>query len=171
MAIFKQLYQIQMMIRNNNIMERHINQLSLNKSLSFTSRFTVNIFYNSRLPINNRLPFRRVLPFRRHSVSWRKGAYMRRLINFVSMQWHAYRWHKTLLGRERDFWIANLYLKLYCRVPNLWRPGDLYLTQRILSTRWTPGSILSALSNQEATRASRRFRQTPAPMPENQGTS
>ena len=57
-----------MMIRNNNIMVRHINQLSLNKSLSFTSRFSINIYYNSMLPLNNRLPFRSVLPFRRHSV-------------------------------------------------------------------------------------------------------
>lgn len=42
-----------------------------------------------------------------------------------------------------------------------WNSGDLYFAQRKLSTRWKPGSILAALSNQGATRTSRGFRQTP----------
>ena len=45
----------------------------------------------------------------------RKKAYMQRLIAFVSMQWHANKWHKTLLGSEQGFelgikWVLRYYL-------------------------------------------------------------
>lgn len=134
---------------NNNIMEKNINQLSLTNSLtnslSFTKRFPMNIYYNSILPINNRVPFRSMFPFRNHSVSWRKGNYMRQLIYFVKNHWHANIWDKTLLGREQDIELAIKWLTRYwCIVPRRWSPG---VTMNYLTTPvWSPGFIMNYLT-------------------------
>jgi len=95
-----------------------------------------------------------MLPFnvRRHSMKKRK-AYMQRLIAFVSMQWHANKWHKTLLGSEQGFELGiKLVLRYYLPysfVPKRWRPGEMIT---VLSILGAPRSRRSRYSLREPNR-------------------
>lgn len=68
---------------------------------------------------------------------------MQWLIAFVSMQWHANKWHKTFLDLEQDVNLAIQWLRRYF---------DLLHKSR---WRWRPGDIMSALSTLEAPRSRR----------------
>ena len=57
---------------------------------------------------------------------------MQWLIFFVSMQWHANKWHKTLLGREQGVDLGIKWLRRYYIVPKRWRPGDIMSALSIL---------------------------------------
>lgn len=74
-----------------------------------------------------------MLPFhvRRHSM--RRRAYMQWLIAFVSMQWHANKWHNTLLDWEQGVELGIQWLRRYYYiVPKRWRPGDIMSALSIL---------------------------------------
>lgn len=84
-----------------------------------------------------------------------------RMGRIVRQEWVMSKWKGTALKKERERFEAIRFLKQYFTPIRCWEPGTLYQALLAMQPRWTPGSILSALSNQKATRASRRFRRTP----------
>lgn len=68
-----------------------------------------------------------ILPFIdiRKIMRRRRKAYMQRLIQFVSRQWHAQKWHKTLLAERQDQELGIQFIYYYLLKPNRWRPGSI----------------------------------------------
>ncbi|KAL3646617.1 hypothetical protein CASFOL_009584 [Castilleja foliolosa] len=73
-----------------------------------------------------------------------KGLYMRRVIGMISMEWHAHKWHKTLIDRVQSMDVAIAFVRHYFyKRPKvkLWRSGELMefldITARIRNRRKT----------------------------------
>jgi hypothetical protein len=86
----------------------------------------------------NMLPYFSV---KRYSI--RRRAYMQSIIAFVSMQWHAHNWHKTMLGREQGYELGVKWVKQYWLVPRRWDPGDILNCLSLLAPRSGPNRSIA----------------------------
>lgn len=106
---------------------------ALNRVIMKVNTMGINI-----MGINMLLPYFSVI---RYSI--RRRAYMQSIIAFVSLQWHAHNWHKTMLGREQGYELGVKWVKQYWLVPRRWDPGDILSCLSLLAPRSGPNRSIA----------------------------